>query len=199
MRILVLFAHPRYSGSQVQRAMLQAISGLDGVTVHDLYAAYPDFSIDVAFEQNLLLRHDLIVFQHPLYWYSSPAILKEWQDLVLELNWAYGPSGSQLHGKFLLNAVSAGGAESAYRESGRNRFAVRELLSPFNQTAHLCGMAWLDPFVLHEGRRHTAEALAQASEGYRDLMTGLRDRRIDPFKHLAPGYRLPGNFAARVA
>ena len=75
-KILILFAHPRLSTSVVQTAMLNAIEGLENVTFHDLYAAYPDFLIDVKREQELLLAHDVIVFQHPFYWYSVPAILK---------------------------------------------------------------------------------------------------------------------------
>jgi len=84
MKILVLHAHPRISTSVVQRAMLAAITGLEGVSLVDLYAAYPGLDIDVAAEQQRLLAHDVIVLQHPFYWYSSPAIIKEWQDLVLE-------------------------------------------------------------------------------------------------------------------
>ena len=87
MKILVLFAHPRLSGSHVQRVLADAVRDLPGVTFHDLYAAYPDFTIDVAHEQALLVEHDLIVLQHPFYWYSGPAIIKEWLDLVLALGW----------------------------------------------------------------------------------------------------------------
>ena len=90
MKPLVLFAHPRLSSSVVQKAMLAAIAGLDGITVHDLYAAYPDFQIDVDREHGLLLAHDVIIFQHPFYWYSSPAIIKERLDIVLEYGWANG-------------------------------------------------------------------------------------------------------------
>ena len=122
MKILVLFAHPKRQASVVQRAMLRSIDGLDGVTIADLYAEYPDFDIDVAREQQRLLDHDLIVLQHPFYWYSSPAILKEWQDLVLENGWAYGPGGTRLAGRFLMSAISTGGSEEAYRNEGRNRF-----------------------------------------------------------------------------
>ena len=110
--------------------MTRAIDGLDGVTFHDLYRAYPGFTIDVAREQALLRDHDVIVFQHPFYWYSAPAILKEWQDLVLENGWAYGPGGTQLAGKALLSAISTGGSTEAYHHEGRNRFEVIELLAP---------------------------------------------------------------------
>ena len=161
MRILVLFAHPRLRQSVVQRAMLAAIAGLDDITVRDLYAEYPDLMIDPRREQDALLAHDLLVLQHPLYWYSSPAVIKEWLDIVLEEGWAYGSGGNRLHGKFLLNAVSTGGPQEAYHGKGRNRFPVRNLLAPFDQTAYLCGMGWLEPFVVHAGRKLDAGALEQ--------------------------------------
>jgi glutathione-regulated potassium-efflux system ancillary protein KefG len=199
MKLLVLFAHPKLSGSVVQKAMLAAIAGLEHVTFHDLYAAYPDFEINVKAEQQLLLAHDLIVLQHPFYWYSSPAIIKEWQDLVLQNGWAYGPGGTALAGKFLMNAISTGGSSEAYSPDGRNRFAIETLLAPFNQTAHLCGMAYLEPFIVNAGRKLPPESLTARAEAYRDLIVGLRDGRIDPMKLLASGFSLPTHFKAKVA
>lgn len=198
MKILVLFAHPRIKTSVVQSAMLKAISGLEGVTIRDLYAQYPDFNINVAAEQQSLLAHDVIVLQHPFYWYSSPAIIKEWQDLVLENGWAYGPGGTRLAGRFLLSAISTGGTEQAYHPDGRNRFEIDELLAPFNQTAHLCAMAYLEPFVVHAGRRLAPEALNAAGESYRSLIVGLRDGAIDPMQALATGFALPSTFTAKA-
>jgi glutathione-regulated potassium-efflux system ancillary protein KefG len=194
MNILILHAHPRSGSSVVQRAMLRAVAGLEAVTLVDLYAEYPAFDIDVAREQQRLLAHDLIVLQHPFYWYSSPAIVKEWQDLVLENGWAYGPGGTRLAGRFLMSAISTGGTEAAYHHGGRNRFEIAELLSPFNQTAWLCSMAWLAPFVIHAGRRMPERDLSAAAEAYRDLIVGLRDGRIDPLSRLVPGYSLPPAF-----
>lgn len=197
MRILILFAHPRGSASVVQHAMLKAISGLDGVTIADLYAEYPDFAIDAAREQQRLLAHDVIVLQHPFYWYSSPAIIKEWEDLVLENGWAYGPGGTKLAGRFLMSAISTGGPQEAYQHGGRNRYEIAELLSPFNQTAYLCSMAYLAPFVIYAGRRKHAPELSSAVESYRDLIVGLRDGTIDPLSRLAPGFALPPAFSKK--
>lgn len=199
MRILVLFAHPKMSDSIVQVKMLGAIQNLEGVTIHDLYAAYPDFLIDVDREQALLLEHDLIVLQHPFYWYSAPAIIKEWLDLVLEHNWAYGARGTKLHGKFMMQAISTGGPEHYYSAKGKNRFEIRELLNPFNQTAYLCGMAYLEPFAIFLGRRIPEADLVEQVEKYRDLIIGLRDGKIAPLKNLALNYTLPANFALKKA
>ena len=198
MKILVLHAHPRLSASVVQRAMLRAIEGLDDVTLVDLYAEYPGLDIDVAKEQQRLLTHDVIVLQHPFYWYSSPSIIKEWQDLVLENGWAYGPGGTRLAGRFLMSAISTGGPADVYHAQGRNRFEVAELLAPFNQTAYLCSMAYLAPFVIYSGRRMEAAQLSTAVESYRDLIVGLRDGTIDPLSRLAPGYTLPPHFAEGI-
>jgi glutathione-regulated potassium-efflux system ancillary protein KefG len=143
-RILVLFAHPAIHKSRINRVLADAIRDLPGVTFHDLYDAYPDFHIDVHREQELLLDHDVVVFHHPFFWYSTPAILKEWQDLVLQHGWAYGSEGKALVGKLLVSVISTGGRESAYQAEGHNRFTMRELLAPIEQTAHLCGMPSLE-------------------------------------------------------
>src|SRR4051812_19800739 len=111
MRVLVLFAHPALERSRVNRALLEAVRSVPGVRLHDLYEEYPDLNIDVDREQELLLAHDVYVMQHPFFWYSGPAILKEWQDLVLEHNWAYGREGHALVGKVTFNVISAGGPE----------------------------------------------------------------------------------------
>jgi len=179
-RILILFAHPVLERSRVNRRLLAAVRDLAGVTVHDLYEAYPTLYIDAKREQRLLVDHDVIVFQHPFYWYSTPAILKEWQDLVLEHGWAYGHGGTQLRGKITFNAITTGGPESAYHRGGYNRFTIRELLAPWDQTAHLCGMRYLAPFTVHAALRVVGEDdVAQPRAAYRQLIEALRDERLD--------------------
>jgi len=173
--VLVLFAHPAVRRSRVNRRLVEAARGLDGVVVNDLYQHYPDFDIDVAREQRLLLDHDVVVLQHPFYWYSTPAILKEWQDLVLEHGWAYGHDGHALEGKVLLNVVSTGGPEGAYSQHGANRFTMRQLLAPIEQTARLCGMTYLPPFVVHGTHALTREGIDREASNYRRLLEGLRD------------------------
>lgn len=179
-RVLILFAHPVMERSRVNRGLLRAVQGLEAVTVHDLYEVYPTLGIDVRREQALLLAHDVIVFQHPFFWYSAPAILKEWQDLVLEHGWAYGVGGDHLRGKITLNAITTGGPPDAYQHTGYNRFTVRELLAPWDQTAHLCGMRFLAPFAIHSALRVTSEAdLVGPATTYRQLIEALRDDRLD--------------------
>jgi glutathione-regulated potassium-efflux system ancillary protein KefG len=179
-RILVLFAHPVLERSRVNKRLVESIEKLAGVTIHDLYEEYPTLGIDVKREQALLVEHDVVLFQHPFYWYSAPSILKEWQDLVLEHGWAYGEGGTQLRGKITLNAVTTGGPEAAYRKGGYNRFTVKELLAPWDQTAYLCGMRYLAPFAVHAALRVVGDADVVASRAsYVRLVEALRDDRID--------------------
>jgi glutathione-regulated potassium-efflux system ancillary protein KefG len=178
--VLVLFAHPAFHRSRVQRVLRQAAHAVSGVTVHDVYEAYPDFDIDVAREQALLQAHDVIVWQHPLFWYSTPAIVKQWQDLVLTHGWAYGREGTALHGKWWMHAVSAGGGAAAYTPTGRNRHTVDDLFAPLAQTARLCGMTWLPPFVVYGTHVLADDALAAHAAAYGTLLEGLRDGRVTP-------------------
>jgi glutathione-regulated potassium-efflux system ancillary protein KefG len=152
---------------------------MDGVTFHDLYEAYPEFDIDVKREQELLLEHDIIVFHHPLFWYSTPSILQEWQCLVLEHGWAYGHEGTMLRGKKILSALTTGGSESTYQKDGYNRFTIGELLAPIRQTAYLCGLDYISPFVVHGTHGLTSADIEKHARDYGRLIEALRDGRVD--------------------
>lgn len=176
--VLILFAHPALEKSRVHKRLLAQIPAGTDVRLHDLYEHYPNFDIDIAYEQQLLLQHDVIVFQHPLYWYSSPAIIKQWQDLVLEHGWAYGSKGTALNGKKWLQIISSGGSSEAYKETGRNKFPLTQFLLPFRQTASLCGMEFLPPFVVHGTHRLNDADIELHALQYEQLLFALRQNRI---------------------
>lgn len=179
-KILINFAHPTRSRSKINNALIAALDGLEDVAVNDLYAAYPDFLIDVQREQTLCELHDVIIFQYPFYWYSTPAIMKEWLDLVLQHGWAYGKEGTCLQGKLFLQAITAGGDDSTYRKDGYNEFTIKELSSPYRATAKLCGMTWLPPFAVLGIHRGLPEARISAyAEDYRRAVIALRDGTLD--------------------
>ena len=172
-RVLILFAHPALEHSRVHRGLLRALPEHPDLTFHDLYEAYPRLDIDVEREQRLLSEHDVVAFQHPFYWYSTPPILKQWQDLVLEHGWAYGSEGNALQGKTFVPIISTGGGEEAYCAAGYNRFTVRQLLAPVEQTAQLCGMEFLPPFVVFGTHRLTPDGITGQAERYRALLEAL--------------------------
>ncbi len=178
-KILILFAHPRFEHSVVNRALVKVAREVPNITFHDLYEYYPDFNIDISHEKNLLLSHDVVVWHHPFYWYSCPPLLKQWIDLVLEFNWAYGPLGDKLSGKFIFNVITTGGARGAYLANGRNRFTVNQLLAPFDQTAYLCKMNYLPPFAVQGTHRINHEELQQHADSYGRLLKFLADESND--------------------
>jgi len=179
-KLLILFAHPSQHRSEVNLPLVKASQSVEQVTVVDLYAEYPDYCIDIEREQQRLRAHDTIVFMFPLYWYSTPAILKEWQDLVLEYGFAYGHDGTELQGKRLLCAITAGGTEDAYRANGYNHYSIRELLRPIEQTATLCGMTYLPPYALFGSRTAVEDGKVDAHvERWRQILECLRQDQVD--------------------
>ena len=179
-KILILFAHPSQHRSEVNTPLIRASSEVENVTIVDLYAEYPNHCIDIDREQQRLREHDVIVFMFPLYWYSTPSILKEWQDLVLEYGFAYGHDGTELHGKTLLCAITAGGTENAYKSQGYNHYSIRELLRPIEQTAALCGLSYLPPYALFGARTAVEDGkLDEHIHNWRNILACLQQGRID--------------------
>lgn len=175
-RILLLFAHPTAERSAAGAALLEAAAEVEGVTIHDLYATYPDFYINVEKEQARCIEHDVILTQYPLYWYSSPSLLKEWYDLVLQHGWAYGSQGKALEGKYFLQAITAGAEGDSYSWQARSSMPFVHYLAPLRATARLCGMRWLPPFFVPGMHSDIEpERLAAEAEAYRQLLTALRE------------------------
>jgi glutathione-regulated potassium-efflux system ancillary protein KefG len=175
-KILVLFAHPALHKSRVNRQLISAIEDVEDITFHNLYEEYPDFHIDVKREQDLLLKHDIYIWQHPFYWYSSPSIIKEWMDLVLKHGFAYGRTGTALQGKKIFSAITAGGRREVYQEGNMNNFTIPQFLAPFRQTARLCNMIYMPPFVVHGTHLLSEEEIHIAALEYRKILISLRDQ-----------------------
>jgi glutathione-regulated potassium-efflux system ancillary protein KefF len=176
-RVLVLVAHPDLHASRVNRQLLRAARTLQTahaprIEVRDLYALYPDFDIDVRAEQQAAAAADLIVWQHPIHWYSMPALMKLWLDEVLTQGWAYGRGGTALMGKDLWLVASTGGPEATYHPERYNRYFFDAFLPPYEQTAALCGLRFLPPLVLHGANSASAIELAEHSQTY---LAHLRD------------------------
>lgn len=165
-KVLVIYAHPEPDNSIANQVMIKKVEALPHVKIHDLYGAYPDFFIDVAHEHQLLLEHDIIIFQHPLYMYSCPSLLKEWFDRVLGKGFAFGDQ-SALQGKYWRNVITTGGKEEAFGADGYNKYPLQQILHPFELVASLCQMHWIEPLVLHWSRNVSEMDRYQHAEKYR--------------------------------
>jgi len=171
--ILILLAHPVLEKSRVHTELLKGINTISGITINDLYERYPDFDIDITREKKLLVEHDIIIWQHPFYWYSAPPILKQWQDLVLEHGWAYGKKGTALAGKKVFNVLSSGAGQEAYGAKGFNKYAIHDFLRPFERTAELCRMRYWPPFWIHGVHRLEFSEIQEYSQQFKNLIAAL--------------------------
>ncbi len=146
--------HPGFVRSRTNAAMLDAAQAVDGVKIHRVCETYPDAIIDVDTEIALLMAADRIVFQFPVHWYSTPSLMKEWQDQVLTLMFYIQPDlGAELEGKPVLVVATAGNVPSAYSAGGINLFPLTELLRPLQATANRCGLVWTAPFLVFKADR----------------------------------------------
>ena len=178
-KILILFAHPAFQKSLINKTLIEAIKNLEGVTINNLYEKYPDFFIDVPVEQKLLTEHDIIIWHHPFYWYSAPALIKEWMDLVLQHGFAYGTHGRALEGKWAMSCISTGGRKEVYSADGKNRYTINQFLAPFIQSASLCRMTNLPPFVVHGSHTLNGNQIKKYADDYKSVIKLLRDNKIE--------------------
>lgn len=179
-KLLVYYAHPGQQHSHTNREMAKRAQALDGITFVDLYAEYPRNNIDIDKEQKRLLDHDVIVFQFPLFWYSTPSLIKEWQDLVLEHGFAYGAGGDKLAGKRMILAVTAAGPQDAYSKDGYQHFPLRTFLTPLQQTSTLCKMRFTPPYVLFSSLKAPEDGrVIPHADGYIRMLEAIRDDRFN--------------------
>ena len=179
-KLIVYMAHPAQQHSRANAAMAERAREVADITFVDLYAEYPRFDIDIDAEQARLLAHDVILLQFPMFWYSTPSIVKEWLDLVLEHGFAYGTDGDKLAGKTMMLAVTAAGPADAYTTDGYQHFPMRTFLTPLEQTAHLCKMKFSPPYVLYASLRAPEDGrIDPHADGYRALLEAVRDDTYD--------------------
>jgi len=184
-KTLILLAHPHMDQSRLNKTLLEAIKDESDITVHDLYANYTSIhDIDVKKEQALLLSHDRIVFQFPLYWFSTPGLLKDWQDKVLEYGFAYGSEGYKLEGKEFKIVVTVGSPEYAYQTGAYVQASMSEILKPLQTMVIFTQMIFTQPFAVHRALKITDEELHDKAQEYKNLLA-KKDWSTSLFKYLA--------------
>ena len=183
-KVLLYYAHPGHKFSRANAALATAARDIadshDALSFVDLYAQYPRHNINVDAEQERLTAHDVILFQFPMFWYSTPSLIKEWLDLVLEHGFAYGTGGTALKDKRMILAITASAPEDAYRPESYQNHTLRSFLAPLEQTAIFCNMRFLAPYVLYSALKPKQEnGIRPHAEGYRKLLHALIEDRLD--------------------
>ena len=194
--VTLVYAHPFAERSMANRELLAALDDLPFVQQRHLYDLYPDFYIDGDAERARLETTDLLVLQHPVYWYSMPSLLKMWIDEVFALGWAYGSGGNALAGKSMQWVVTTGGDFHAYSPEGPHGHPFDVFIAPLRQTAHFCGMHWLEPIVVHDAhadRGHVTDAAQRYRERLVQFSSRHRPHKPDPTDHAAESHKSPAS------
>jgi len=79
----------------------------------------------------------------------------------------------------VLSVISAGGRASAYQEGGYNRYTIRQLLAPVEQTVRLCGIDYLPPYVIHGTHRLSIDDIEREAERYERVLRYLSESADD--------------------
>ncbi|NLP52503.1 NAD(P)H-dependent oxidoreductase [Bacillus sp. RO1] len=109
------------------------------------------FSPDILLEQEKLEWADLIIFQYPIWWTETPAILKGWFDRVFAFGFAYGPGAydkGNLSGKKALLSVTHGAPNlNNYGEFGLKGKLEERLFNIQHEKLFFSGIEVLEPFI----------------------------------------------------
>jgi putative NADPH-quinone reductase len=171
-RTLILLFHPDIDNSKANAALLSAARTVPDTLVVDMQKRYRggviDMHTDGASEARALLEADRIVLQFPVQWYSTPTLLKTWQDAVLtRMCYIHADTeGDKLVGTPLMIAATAGNTPAAYGRGGANHFTMDELLAPLKATALRCGLPWHPPHLVFRADKLEPVELAAAKDSY---------------------------------
>ncbi|WP_429970415.1 NAD(P)H-dependent oxidoreductase [Fructilactobacillus sp. Tb1] len=147
MKTLVIVSHPEYHDSGTQGFLKRATEGLENVTWHYLSESE---QLDITAEQKLLMQHDRIIFQFPMYWYSAPATLKKWEDDVLTRAFTFKNEKGMLAGKEFGIVTTLGYPEKDFQAGATEGFSISEILVPYRALAHRAGMKFMSPLVISQ-------------------------------------------------
>lgn len=200
----------RDDGHQVELSDLYAMgwkAHLDRADLGDLHDAPAEISRasrhaftagtlteDIRAEQDKLRWADTIVLQFPLWWYSTPAILKGWIDRVFVKGFAYGIAdpdhpgrtfrygSGPLSGRRAQVIVTTGSPEPAMGPRGVNGQLDQVLFPLLHGTLWYVGLDVLPPMAVFGADRLPSDGYAQMAKELRTHLQGLEDVAPLPYR-----------------
>ncbi|KJZ50661.1 NAD(P)H-dependent oxidoreductase [Pseudomonas fluorescens] len=144
---------------------------------------------DIQAELDKLLWADLLILNFPIFWFSTPAMLKGWIDRVLVSGICYGGKRfydqGGLAGKKALVTVTLGGREHMFGD-GAIHGPLEDMLRPILRgTLAYVGFDVLEPFVAWHVPYISDEARQQFLVDYGQRLQHLSDDQPLVFPKLA--------------
>ena len=81
-KVVILLAHPNIKESQANKALVDAVSDMEGVAVFNLYELSQEIAFNIDEWSKIISDASAVIYQFPFYWMSAPSLLKKWQDEV---------------------------------------------------------------------------------------------------------------------
>ena len=164
MKTLLILSHTYWQDSKANKALANAATELDFVKLHNINEIYKDGKIDAEKEIALIKEADFIVFQFPLFWFSTPSLMKEWQDVVLT-KIMHSDYSKILQGKKFGIVTTLGGAKNTY--DGHHGYTLNELLRPIYYSFKYSGATCIDEFAIY-----SADASNLPLQEYKNYLNG---------------------------
>ena len=169
MKVLVIYSHTYPEISIAGKAILEVHKATSNFEVRNLDELYPDLNkIDVAAEQKALVEADVVIFQHPIFWFNVPSALKRWMDEVLKYGFAYGTGGDKLHGKKFIHSFTTGASADDY--AGELGMALSDSV---RATVNYCGMDYVQVFPLYGQPAVTSSNVAQEAKTHAEKLVAF--------------------------
>lgn len=140
-KTILILGHPDYKASVANKAIVEEFGRITpDAEIVNLNALYPNGKIDVEKEQKRLTGCETLIFEFPIWWYSSPSLMHAYVEQVFTYGYAYGSKGHALKGMNFVLSFTTGGGEAAYKAEGDEGITTEQMLPPFTAMAKLCQM-----------------------------------------------------------
>lgn len=141
--VLVISGHTDLNDSVANKTILEELEkSLESKEIRYLDKLYPDFKVDRAKEQELLVKSDIIMFVFPLFWFNAPSIIQRYLEEVFTHGFSHGSTGDKLKGKKVIVSITSGAEKSAYIKEN-NDSKIDDFLIPLKTTCAFTGMKFL--------------------------------------------------------
>jgi putative NADPH-quinone reductase len=155
----------------------------DEIEINQYFLAQQDayknktLSVDISSELTKISWANHIIFQFPLWWFSTPAILKGWFDRILIKGFAYDAgkifNDGLLKGKTASLIVTTQSPESAYQKEGLHQATIDTFLHHIHHTLRFVGIKTLAPFIVYAAFNLDAEQKEQIVKNYHTYLDNL--------------------------